>query len=265
MTITRLRTRENMKVMPDLKAIPIPSSPHQACEPFACAQCGVYRLCLPLGLNGGDMTLLESVVKRKETYKRGQLLFRAGDRFDFIYAIRGGSVKTSVCTPDGRVQITGFHVPGELLGLSALASGEYSSEARALETTSVCLVEAGRLDDLAQKIPSLQYQMMKIMSGQIRQDEELMLLLGRRNAEERLAEYLIGLSRRFAARNFSPTQFNLSMSRGDIGNYLGIAEETVCRLLTRFQNAGLIATKRREVSLIDLRQLEAVARMRPAA
>ncbi|MDO8789560.1 MAG: helix-turn-helix domain-containing protein, partial [Sulfuritalea sp.] len=179
--------------------------------------------------------------------------------------IRGGSVKTSVCTPDGRVQITGFHVAGELLGLSALASGEYSSEARALETTSVCLVEAERLDDLAQKIPSLQYQMMKIMSGQIRQDEELMLLLGRRNAEERLAEYLIGLSRRFAARNFSPTQFNLSMSRGDIGNYLGIAEETVCRLLTRFQNAGLIATKRREVSLINLQQLEAVARMNPAA
>lgn len=222
-------------------------------------------MCLPLGLHAVDMTLLESVVKRKETYKRGQLLFRAGDRFDFIYAIRSGSVKTSVSTLDGRVQITGFHIAGELLGLSALASGQYSNEARALETTSVCRVEAERLDELAQKIPSLQYQMMKIMSGQIRQDEELMLLLGRRTAEERLAEYLLGLSMRFAARNYSPTQFRLTMSRGDIGNYLGIAEETVCRILTRFQNAGLIATKRRDVSLIDLRQLAAVARMAPAA
>ncbi len=263
--MTRLRTQESMKDVPGSKVTPLPVSLHQACEPVACRQCGVYRLCLPLGLHGGDMTLLESVVKRKETYKRGQLLFSPGDRFDFIYAIRGGSVKTSVCTPDGRVQITGFHIAGELLGLSALASGKYSSEARALETTSVCRVEAEQLDQLAQKIPSLQYQMMKIMSGQIRRDEELMLLLGRRSAEERLAEYLLGLSRRFAARKFSPTQFNLSMSRGDIGNYLGIAEETVCRILTRFQNAGLIAIERRHVSLIDLAQLEAVGRMKPAA
>jgi CRP/FNR family transcriptional regulator len=125
-------------------------------------------------------------------------------------------------------------------------------------------VEAERLGELAQRIPSIQYQMLRIMSGHIRQDEELMLLLGRRNAEERLAEYLIGLSRRFAARNYSPTQFHLSMSRGDIGNYLGIAEETVCRILTRFQNAGLIATNRRHVRLIDLRELEAVARTNAA-
>lgn len=235
------------------------------CEPIACAQCGVYQLCLPLGLHQADMTLLESIVKRKETYKRGQLLFRPGERFDFIYAIRSGSVKTYVGTPDGRVQITGFHIAGEILGLSAIESGQYSCEARALETTSVCKVEAERLDDLAQRIPSIQYQMLKIMSGHIRQDEELILLLGKRNAEERLAEYLIGLSRRFAARNYSPTQFHLSMSRGDIGNYLGIAEETVCRILTRFQNAGLIATNRRYVRLIDLGQLEAVARISIAA
>lgn len=233
--------------------------------PIDCAQCGVYQLCLPLGLHQDDLTLLESVVKRKEIFKRGQILFRPGERFDFIYAIRSGSVKTYVSTEDGRAQITGFHIAGELLGLSALASGRYSSEARALETTSVCRVDAKRFDDLVQKMPSIQYQMLKIMSGQIRQDEELMLLLGKRSAEERLAEYLIGLSQRFAARNYSATQFRLSMSRGDIGNYLGIAEETVCRILTRFQDAGIIATNRRDVRLIDLRQLEAVARINTAA
>lgn len=246
------------------KVTSIRSAPGQPCEPVACAQCGVYQLCLPLGLHQADMTLLESIVRRKETYKRGQLLFRPGERFDFIYAIRGGSVKTYVGTPDGRVQITGFHIAGELLGLSALEAGQYSCEARALETTSVCKVEAERLDELAQSIPSIQYQMLKIMSGHIRQDEELMLLLGRRNAEERLAEYLIGLSRRFAARNYSPTQFRLSMSRGDIGNYLGIAEETVCRILSRFQSAGLIAMNRRQVQLNDLRQLEAIGRINAA-
>lgn len=211
------------------------------------------------------MTLLESVVRRKVIYRRGQLLFRSGDRFDFIYAIRSGSVKTCIHTPDGRVQITGFHIAGELLGLNALDSGRYSCEARALETTSVCMVKAERLEELAQRIPSIQYQMLKIMSGHIRRDEDLILLLGKRSAEERLAEYLIGLSRRFASRNYSSMEFRLSMSRSDIGNYLGIAEETVCRILTRFQNAGLIATNRRYVRLIDLRQLEAVARAGVAA
>ncbi|PKO72649.1 MAG: transcriptional regulator FNR [Betaproteobacteria bacterium HGW-Betaproteobacteria-14] len=250
--------------MPGSKVTPLGAALGPPCEPVGCAQCGVYRLCLPLGLHQADMTLLESIVKRKEIYKRGQLLFRPGEHFDFIYAIRGGSVKTYVGTPDGRVQITGFHIAGELLGLSALESGRYSCEARALETTSICKVEAERLDELAQSIPSIQYQMLKIMSGHIRQDEELMLLLGRRNAEERLAEYLIGLSRRFAARNFSATQFRLSMSRGDIGNYLGIAEETVCRILSKFQNAGLIAMNRRQVQLIDPRQLEAIGRINAA-
>lgn len=240
---------------------PVPELP---CEPIACAQCGVYRLCLPLGLFEADLSLLESVVRRKATYKRGQLLFRPGDRFDFIYAIRSGSVKTSVQTPDGRVQITGFHVAGELLGLSAFDSGRYSCEARALETTSICKVETGRVEELAQRIPAIQYQMLRIMSGHIRRDEDLILLLGKRSAEERLAEYLLGLSRRFAARNYSPTQFRLSMSRGDIGNYLGIAEETVSRLLSRFQNAGFIAIDRRQVRLIDLGQLEAMARINAA-
>jgi CRP/FNR family transcriptional regulator, anaerobic regulatory protein len=254
-----------MKPLHSSKVTPFRLATDQNCEPIACAQCGVYQLCLPLGLHQADLTLLESIVKRKELYKRGQLLFRAGDPFDFIYAIRSGSVKTYVCTQDGRTQITGFHIAGELVGLSALASGRYSCEARALETTSVCRVEAGRLDELAQTIPSIQYQMLKIMSGHIRQDEELMLLLGKRGAEERLAEYLIGLSRRFAARNYSATQFHLSMSRGDIGNYLGIAEETVCRILARFQEAGLIVTNRREVRLMDLRQLEAVGRISAAA
>lgn len=253
-----------MKIKSGAKAIPLRNAADQSCEPIACAQCGVYQLCLPLGLHQADLSLLESIVKRKALYKRGQLLFRAGDAFDFIYAIRSGSVKTYVSTQDGRTQITGFHIAGELLGLSALASGRYSGEARALETTSVCRVEAGRLDELAQKIPSIQYQMLKIMSGHIRQDEELMLLLGKRSAEERLAEYLVGLSRRFAARNYSATQFNLSMSRGDIGNYLGIAEETVCRILARFQEAGLIVTNRREVRLIDIPQLETVARISAA-
>jgi len=236
-----------------------------ACEPIACKQCGVYQLCLPLGLNGTDMALLDSMVRRKEVYKRGEVLFGPEERFDYIYAIRSGSVKTSVSSNDGRVQVTGFHLAGELLGLSALASGHYSCEARALETVSVCKVEADRLDEIAREIPSVQYQMLRIMSGQIRRDEQLMLLLGTRRAEEKLAAYLLGLSQRFASRNYSPTQFRLSMSRKDIGNYLGIAEETVCRILARFHEDGLITAERRMVRLNDIVRLGAIARNDAAA
>ena len=251
--------------MPSSDPAPLRPARQDTCEAVTCRNCGVYRLCLPLGLEQADLSLLHSIVRRKEVYKRGQVLFRPGQRFDYVYAIRSGSVKTSLCTEDGRTQITGFHIAGELLGLSALAAGEYSCEARALETVSVCKVRADRFENLAQRVPSLQYQMLKIMSQQIRHNEELMLLLGKRSAEERLAEYLIGLSRRYASRNYSATQFHLSMSRGDIGNYLGIAEETVCRLLRRFQEDGLIATDRRYVRLIDTRRLGAVAHIDFAA
>ena len=235
------------------------SEVQRTCEPVACTDCGIYKLCLPLGLERTDLSLLESIVKRKAVFKRGELFFRPGKRFDYIYAIRSGSVKSYRSTEDGRTQITGFHIAGELLGLSALAEREYTCEARALETTSVCMVDAAQFEELAREVPSLQYQMLAIMSMQIRQDEELMLLLGKRSAEEKLAGYLIGLARRYGSRNYTPYDFHLSMSRGDIGNYLGIAEETVCRIMRRFRDEKLITTHRRQIRLNDLDRLSAIA------
>ncbi len=230
--------------------------------PAACRDCGVYRLCVPLGLNEEEMSLLDHIVKRKQIIRRGQILFRAGQALDYIYAIRSGSAKTYLTTEDGRVQITGFHVPGELLGLSAIDSKRYSCEAMALETTSVCEVSVERLEEVADRIPATHYQMLRIMSNQICDNEQLMLLLGKRSAEERLAAFLLGLSRRFASRNYSAIQFNLSMSRGDIGNYLGVAEETVCRVLSRLQDFGLIRVQRRQVTVLDLEALRDLAKER---
>lgn len=192
-------------------------------------------------------------------YRRGELLFHAGQPFDYVYAIRSGSVKTFLGTEDGRVQITGLHISGELLGLSAIEPKHYTCEAIALESTSVCKVAVERLEEVAMHVPAIHRQMLRIMSSQIVHDEELMLLLGKRTAEERLAAFLLGLSRRFAKRNFSAARFNLSMSRGDIGNYLGLAEETVCRLFARFQGRGLIKVRRRQVQLDDLERLHALA------
>ena len=236
-----------------------PIAVHHPCAAVACGDCGVHKLCVPLGLDSGDLSLLESVVRRQQTFRRGELLYRMGEPLEYIYAIRSGSVKTYIATEDRRVQVTGFHIAGELLGLNAIESRRHKCQARALETASVCMVSIERFEQLAKQQPAIQYEMLKIMSGEISHHQELLLLLGKRNAEERLAAYLLSLSRRFAKRRYSATEFNLSMSRSDIGNYLGIAEETVCRVFTRFQEEGLITTRRRYIELRDIERLKAIA------
>jgi CRP/FNR family transcriptional regulator len=227
--------------------------------PILCSDCGIYQLCLPTGIGQADIELLDKIVKNRRIFKRGEYLFRLGHPFHSVYALRSGSVKSYVLMDDGRVQITGFHIAGELLGLNAVNTRLYNCEARALETTSVCEIPFDRLEELGQQIPSLQYQMLRVMSQEIAYNQELMLLLGKKNADERLATYLIGLSSRFAKRSYSSTEFNLSMSRSDIGNYLGMAEETVCRVLARFEQEGLISMQRRLVRLRDIDRLATVA------
>jgi CRP/FNR family transcriptional regulator len=229
------------------------------CTPVACKDCGIYNLCFAVG-GDTDLSALDTIVKSRRVYKRGEYLYRAGEPLRSIYAIRYGSIKTYVLTSDGRIQITGFHVTGEVLGLSAMATSRYNCEARALESASLCEVPIDHLNELCERIPAVRPQMLRLMSQEIQHNQELMLLLGKKNAEERLATFLLGMSRRFGKRSFSPTQFNLSMSRGDIGNYLGLAEETVCRVFTRFQEEGLISTERRQIELLDVDRLNAIAR-----
>ncbi|MDO8466345.1 MAG: fumarate/nitrate reduction transcriptional regulator Fnr [Gallionella sp.] len=230
------------------------------CAAISCQNCGIYQLCLPMGLDSADTGLLDRYVKRRRIFKRGEELYRIGEAFTCVYAIRSGSVKTYISTDDGRLQITGFHVPGELLGLNAIDEKRYNCEAVALETTSVCEISVDCFEELARQIPSVHYQMLRMMSREIKHNQELMLLLGKKNAEERLATYLLSLSRRFAMRNYSPKQFNLSMSRGDIGNYLGVAEETVSRIFSRFQEEGMITSERRHIILNDIERLSTIAR-----
>ncbi|MDD5329930.1 MAG: fumarate/nitrate reduction transcriptional regulator Fnr [Sulfuricella sp.] len=232
----------------------------EACSPVTCKDCGIYGLCREVNGPDVDLRLLETIVRNRKLFKRGELLYRIGEPLRAIYAIRCGSVKTYVLTNDGRVQITGFHITGELLGLGAIAADHYTSEARVLETTMVCEVPLDVLEAYSNEIPSIRYQMLKIMSQEILDNQELMLLLGKKNAEERLATFLLGFSRRFQRRSYSPTKFNLSMSRSDIGNYLGMAEETVCRVFSRFQDDQLLTTERRQVQLLDLDRLKSIAR-----
>ena len=232
----------------------------EVCSPVTCKDCGIYSLCREVNGPDVDLRLLETIVRNRKIFKRGELLYRVGEPLRAVYAIRSGSVKSYVLTNDGRVQITGFHIAGEVLGLGALVANQHMSEARALETTMVCEVPVDVLEAYSAEVPSIRQQMLKIMSQEILDNQELMLLLGKKNADERLATFLLSLSRRFQRRSYSPTQFNLSMSRSDIGNYLGMAEETVCRVFTRFQDDGLLSTERRQVQLLDQDRLNSIAR-----
>lgn len=226
---------------------------------LACKNCGLHDLCLPLGITTLEVEMLERIVHRKRPLQRNDHLFHPGDPMGSIYAVRSGSIKTYTLTDEGLEQITGFHLPGELLGLDAIGDGTHPCAARAMETSSVCEIPFDRLEELTLRIPGLQRQLFRIMSREIQSDEHVMILLGKKTADERLAAFLLSLSSRFKRRGFSALEFNLPMSRNDIANYLGLAVETVSRLFTRFQNIGLVSVRRKFIAITDLAGLRAVA------
>lgn len=226
---------------------------------IACKDCNLFQLCLPVGIAEADLARLESIIKRRRPVKRGEHLFQVGDPFIAIYAVRSGSIKTYTPTEDGGEQVTGFHLPGEILGLDAINSEAHPCAAKALETTSICEIPFNRLEELGQHIPGLQHQILKVMSKEISMDHSLLMLLGRKTADERLASFLLSLSNRYQQRGFSATEFNLSMSRNDIGNFLGLAVETVSRLFSRFQDEGLLEVRRKYIHLLDRPRLQRLA------
>jgi len=224
-----------------------------------CKDCTLSGMCLPLALEADELETLDSIVKRGRPLKKGEMLFRQGDPFNSLYALRSGAVKTYNLSDGGEEQITGFHLASELIGLSGMDSQVYPLSAVALETTSVCEIPFERLDDLTATMPQLRKQLMRLMSREIRDDQQMMLLLSRKTADERIATLLINLSARFRARGYSAKSFRLAMSRNEIGNYLGLAVETVSRVFTRFQQQGLIAADGRQVEILDHTQLCALA------
>ncbi len=226
---------------------------------IACRECTLFQLCLPLGVSEADLDLLENIIKRRRPVQRGEYLFQMGEPFESIFAVRSGSVKTYTLTEDGREQVTGFHLPGELVGLDAIGGGRHACTAKALETTSVCELPYNQLEELWSRIPSLPRQLVRIMSKEVLHDQTLMTLLGKKSAEERLASYLLSLSTRLGQRGFSSHEFNLSMSRNDIGNYLGLAVETVSRVFTRFQDEKVLTVQRRNVRIHDLTALRRIS------
>lgn len=225
---------------------------------IACASCSLHELCLPLGLHGDDLKRLDTIISRSHPIKKNDVIFRQGDHFEAFYAIRSGSVKTVTVANDGSEQITGFHLPGEIVGMDAITESCHPCTATALETTSYCAIPFTQLENLAGELSSLRHQLLRIMSQEISHDANLLMLLGKKTADERLASLLLSLSSRLSQRGFSATEFNLSMSRNDIANYLGLAVETVSRLFTRFQEKGLIKVDGKFVQILALEKIKGV-------
>jgi CRP/FNR family transcriptional regulator len=227
--------------------------PHPTATPVACSSCNLRELCLPVGFSDQELKRLDGMVATRLAIRRGQTLFRSGDPFEAVYAVRTGFFKTS---EDGRDQVTGFQMAGELLGLDGISTDHHSCDAVALEDSQVCVIPYAELQLLTHEFPELQRQFHKVMSREIVRDQGVMLLLGSMRAEERLAAFLLNLTQRLQARGFSPSSLVLRMTREEIGTYLGLKLETVSRCFSRFQEDGVLEVKQRQIRILDHEALQ---------
>ncbi len=221
-----------------------------------CSTCSMRELCLPVGLSPEDLKQVDALVGHRIKLKKGESLYRAGDPFTALYATRLGSLKTTVLAEDGREQVSGYHMLGDIIGLDGIGTDHHGCQAVALEDTEMCVLPFERLETLARELPALQHNLYQFLSREISRDHNIMLLLGSMRAEERLAVFLLNLSDRYRRRGYSSTEFVLRMTREEIGSYLGLKLETVSRLFSRFQEEGLIQVQGRAVKLIDLTALK---------
>lgn len=224
-----------------------------------CGDCRLGPLCLPIALNTAEIDQLDDIVKRGRPLNKGEHLFRQAEAFGAVFAVRSGSFKAYSTSDDGTEQVTGFYLPGEILGMDGISSLKHCSSAVALETSTVCEIPFGRLEELSSQLPSLQRRFFQIMGNEITKDQQMLTLLGKNSAEERVASLLLSISSRNHHRNLSPTRFRLSMSRAEIGNYMGLTVETVSRVFSRLQKQEIIGVDNREVEILDMVKLKGVA------
>jgi CRP/FNR family transcriptional regulator len=217
-----------------------------------CSNCNLRERCLPGGLTREELKHVDNrLVTVRRKVAQGEALFRAGDRFDAVFEIWTGFFKTVVTTNQGREQVTGFQMGGELMGLDGIDTGRYAVDAIALEDSQVCVIPYRELETLGREVPSLQRQFHRIMSREIVNDHSVMLHLGSMHAEERVAAFLINLTDRLRARGFSASSLVLRMSREEVGSFLGLKIETVSRTFSKFQASGLLFVRQRQIQITD--------------
>jgi CRP/FNR family transcriptional regulator len=224
----------------------------------ACSSCNLRELCLPIGLSPDELTRVEAVVTSRRRVRRKAPLFRNGEPFHALYAIRTGVFKTCVSAADGREQVTGFQMAGEIVGLDGIVNDHHTCDAIALEDAEVCVLPFDRIGELSRDVGALQHHLHRVMSREIVREHGVMLLLGTMRAEERLAAFLLNLVQRLQARGFSRSELVLRMTRQEIGSYLGLKLETISRTFSRFAEDGLIEVRQRQVRIADVERLRAL-------
>jgi len=224
----------------------------------ACSNCNLRELCMPVGLSEPEMDRLDDLVATRRKVKRGQTLFTNGETFTSLYAIRTGFFKTCLATEDGRDQVTGFQMAGEIIGLDGIVHDRHTCDAVALEDAEVCVMPFDRIEELSREVTALQTHVHKILSREIVREHGVMLLLGSMRAEERLAAFLLNLVQRLHARGFSQSELVLRMTREEIGSFLGLKLETVSRTFSKFVEEGMVEVKQRHVRILDTDALQAL-------
>ena len=243
--------KSNISVRPSATVLKI--CPHNST--VSCASCRLSELCLPLALNKSEIHKLDAIVERNRPLTKGDHLYRQSDEFKSVYAVRSGSFKSYFLSNSGKSRVTGFYLLGDIIGMDGIASNKYANSTSALEHSSICEIPFSQLGKLSRELPSLQHHFFAIMGNEIVKDQQVHTLLSSYSAEERTASFLLGLSSRYARVSLSPTRFLLSMTRGDIGEYLGLTVETVSRIFTSLQKKRLISVDNREIELLDIESL----------
>jgi CRP/FNR family transcriptional regulator len=236
-----------------------PPTSHAHPLKVACSSCSLRELCLPVGFSAAELDRIDSLVAVRRSLRRGDALYRRGDPFASIYAVRTGFFKTCNTSEDGRDQVTGFQMAGELLGFDGIAGDVHCCDAIALEDSQVCVIPYGRLEELGREFTELQRQFHRIMSREIVREHGVMRLLSGMRAEERVAAFLANLAQRLEARGFSPSSLVLRMTREEIGTYLGIKLETVSRCFSKFDEDGVLEVRQRKVRILDAAGLQRIA------
>lgn len=226
---------------------------------ISCSSCSLYRICLPQNTRQCELELLNRIIERQQPLKKNTQLFTEGDKFKSIYAIKSGCIKTIRLTANGKEQVCGFYLPGELIGLDAIESGYHTCTAQIIQASNVCAIPYDEFVRLSTDIPGLQQQLLKLMSREIASQQWLVTLLGKQSAEERVAAMLCNFSDRFKLRGYAHDELSLGMSRHDLGDYLGLAIETISRVLTRFSKAGILTAKGKNIYLHEPQQLRDIA------
>lgn len=245
----------------------LPANDQRACDErchsdykVSCSGCRLSTICIPIALQASEIDRLDAIVQRGRPLRKGEYVYRQGESFRSVYAVRAGTLKAYTTADNGEEQITGFYLPGEIFGLDGLAADRHISAAVALETAAICEIPFERLSELSARIPSLQRHFFQLLSSEIAQDQRMIAMLGKHSAEQRVAALLLSISARNARRRLSGTAFRLPMSRSDIANYLGLTIETVSRIFSRLQKTGLLAAEQREIELLQFEQLRELAR-----